>query len=145
MRYKGLDALKPKTDDPLIRSWADTLKPKSRTKLFVFLQFWEWARKHSVEDPKTGEEMLADYDRCHTSGKPELEFRHLRNAKEFVKNKGTSPSDRQITMSAIRAFYGSNLRPLQELDSELNMHNMVNGIRVRRLQRATATLRSSSQ
>lgn len=36
---------------------------------------------------------------------------------EFVKNKGASPSDRRTTMSAIRAFYRTNLPPLQELDT----------------------------
>lgn len=75
MPYKDLDALKAKIDDPVIRKWADTLKPKSRTKLFTFLQFWGWAKEHTVKDPKTGEEkvvsywksgeeLLADYDAC---------------------------------------------------------------------------------
>ena len=44
MPYKGLEALKAKIDDPVIREWADTLKAKSRTKLFTFLQFREEAR-----------------------------------------------------------------------------------------------------
>ncbi|MGD0176392.1 MAG: hypothetical protein ABSC50_06160 [Candidatus Bathyarchaeia archaeon] len=41
MPYKGLDALKAKITDPVIRKWADTLKAKSRTKLFTLLQFWD--------------------------------------------------------------------------------------------------------
>ena len=113
MPYKGLDALKAKIDDPVVRAWADTLKDKSRTKLFAFLQFWQWAKRRTVKDANTdeekvvgywdsGEEMLADYDRCHTSGKPELEFRNFEIAKEFVKNKGTSPSDRLRTACRVR-------------------------------------------
>jgi hypothetical protein len=56
---------------------ADTLKPKSRTKLFTLLQFWDWASEVIAKDPKTGEEkvrywksgeeLLADYDRCASS------------------------------------------------------------------------------
>jgi hypothetical protein len=127
MPYKGLDALKAKITDPVVRKWADTLKPKSRTKLFTFLQFWDWAREVVAKDPQTGvekvrywrsgEELLADYDRCALpTSTPEEKFRHLTIAMEFVKSKGTSPSDRRITMSSIRAFYRKNLRPLQELD-----------------------------
>jgi hypothetical protein len=67
---------------------------------------------------KSGAELLADYDRCAVpSSTPEEKFRHLKIAMEFVKNKGTSPSDRRTTMSAIRAFYRHKLRPLQELDT----------------------------
>jgi len=99
MPYKGLDALKAKITDPVVRKWADTLKSKSRTKLFTFLQFWDWSREVRVKDPKTGEErvgywqsgeeLLADYDRCALPATtPEEKFRHLRIAMEFVKNKG---------------------------------------------------------
>jgi hypothetical protein len=75
--YKGLDALKAKITDPVIRKWADTLKAQSRTKLFTLLQFWDWASEVIAKDPKTeeekvrywksGEELLADYDRCASS------------------------------------------------------------------------------
>lgn len=61
-------------------------------------------------------EMLDDYTTCKKSGDPDLEFKHLGIAKEFVKGKGTSPSDRMNAMSAIKAFYRKYNRPLQELD-----------------------------
>jgi hypothetical protein len=67
MPYKGLYALKAKITDPVICQWADTLKPKSRTKLFAFLQFWDWAREVIAKDPQTGEEkedsLLEDWRR----------------------------------------------------------------------------------
>lgn len=74
MPYKGLDALKAKITDSVIRKWADTLNAKSRTKLFTLFQFWDWASEVIAKDPKTGEEkvrywkeLLADYDRCASS------------------------------------------------------------------------------
>jgi hypothetical protein len=55
---QGLDALKAKITDPVVRKWADTLKVKSRTKLFIFLQFWDWASEVFAKDPQTGEEKV---------------------------------------------------------------------------------------
>ena len=128
MPYKGLDALKARIDDPIIRKWADTLKPKSHTKLHSFILYWEWAKKRTEKDPKTGkmrkagywstaQEMLSDHWRCLQSKQPERTYTHLEIVKKYVKSKGTSPSDRKIAMSSIRAFYRAHKRPLQELDS----------------------------
>ena len=58
MPYKGLDALKAKITDPVIRKWADTLKAKSRTKLFTLLQFWDWASEVIAKDPKSSKPLL---------------------------------------------------------------------------------------
>jgi hypothetical protein len=67
---------------------------------------------------RTLQELLADYDNfAIPSNKPEQKFKHLKIAMEFVKNNGTSPSDRRTTMSAIRAFYRYYLRSLQGLDT----------------------------
>jgi hypothetical protein len=121
MPYEGLAALKAKIDDPVVREWADSLKEKSRTKLFTFLQFWEWAKEHKVTDPKTGEEkvvsywksgkeLLADYDRFKTSGKPELEFRHLKVAMEFVKNK----QDKNLSAICDNLWVGENVAQEEE-------------------------------
>ena len=98
MPDKELDAIKAKITDPIVREWADTLKAKSRTKLFAFLQFWDWSRAHAFKDPKTGAErvgywqsgaeLLADYDRCALpTATPEEKFRHLKIAMEFAENK----------------------------------------------------------
>jgi len=126
--YKGLDALKARIDDPTIRAWADTLKPKSHTKLHSFILFWDWAKRRTERDPKTGKvhrvgywstakEMLADHWRCLHSKQAERPYKHLEIVKKYLKSKGTSPSDRKIAISAIRAFYRAHKRPLQELDS----------------------------
>jgi hypothetical protein len=126
--YKGLDALKARIKDPTIRAWADKLKPKSHTKLHSFILFWEWAKKRTEEDPKTGKmrrvgywstarEMLADHWRCMQSKQAERPYKHLEIVKKYLKGKGTSPSDRKIALSSIRAFYRAHKRPLQELDS----------------------------
>jgi integrase len=128
MPYKGLGVLKTKIDDPAIRKWADSLKPKSRTKLHAFLKFWQWAKKRTEKHKQTGkqktvgfwnsaQEMLSDHTRRLRSGDPDQQFRHLEIAKEYVRGKGTSPSDRRIAMSAVRAFYRFYKRPLQDLDT----------------------------
>jgi hypothetical protein len=123
-----LDALKARIKDPTVRKWADGLKPKSHTKLHSFILYWEWARKREEKDAKTekmktvgywltAQEMLTDHWRCLQSKDPEETYKHLEIVKAYVKGKGTSPSDRKIAMSSIRAFYRAHKRPLQELDS----------------------------
>jgi hypothetical protein len=55
-------------------------------------------RRRKIRYWKTGADLLADYDRyALPSTTPEEKFRHLTIAMEFVKNKGTSPSDCKIT------------------------------------------------
>jgi hypothetical protein len=61
MPYKGLDALKAKIDDPAIRKWADSFKPKSRTKLHAFLKFWQWAKRRTEKHKKTRKEKTVGY------------------------------------------------------------------------------------
>jgi hypothetical protein len=121
MPYKDIETIKKKIDDPKIREWADSLQSYQTSKLLYFLQFWAWAKKRRVKGKFAGwvtaKEMLDDYTKCKKSGEPEDEFKHLNIAKEFVKSKGTSPSDRMNAMSAIKAFYRKFDRPLQDLDS----------------------------
>jgi hypothetical protein len=121
MPYKDIDRIKKKIDDPTIREWADSLQPYQTSKLLYLLQFWAWAKKRRVKGKFVGwvtaKQMLDDYTKCKKSGDPDDEFKHLGIAKEFVKGKGTSPSDRMNAMSAIKAFYRKYNRPLQDLDS----------------------------